>query len=221
MRCLRALPLVALLWAGTAARAGDLDTGGATFLDLGVFHTPFRYPDGDHQADVGRYGVAYSEPLSGDASIGLHGGYATLQVDGEPEPLSESFDGRYLGLSLRYEGTQGDHLNLFSEFSYTWHDVAGHGFLAPQSDITWYESWLAMGPVLRYYPMQLYLGAYYQYLQGTETDDQPARVLDFHSTRGLGAYFGLAIYMEPDYSICLMATAGARRGIRLLLRRDF
>src|SRR5205807_4915683 len=133
-----------------------------------------RYPDGDHRAQMGQFGVAYSEPLGGDVSGGLRGGYATLSVDGEPQPVPLSFDGRYLGLDLRYEGTEGDYLNFSGEFAYTWHDVNGDSFNAPPSEITWYESWLALGPVLRWQRLQLYLGAYYQYLQGAETDRQPA-----------------------------------------------
>lgn len=223
MRRLRALLLVGMLMASMAsAHAGDIDAGASTFLDLDVFHTPLRYPDAEHSADVGRYGVAYSEPLGRDVSVGLHGGYATLQVDGEPQPVSLNFDGRYLGLDLRYAGTEGDYLNFSTEFAYTWHDADGHGFdTTPGSGITWYESWLAAGPMLRYRHLQIFLGAYYQHLQGSETDDQPPRILDFHAPRHLGGYLGLSVYLDDRQSFALYATGGARRGVRLVLRRDF
>ena len=203
------------------AQADDLYSGASTYLDLGVFHSSLQYPDGEHRAQVGQFGVAYSEPLGGDVSGGLHGGYATLSVDGEPQPLALSFDGRYLGLDLRYEGTEGDYLNFSADFAYTWHDVNGSNFTAPPSEISWYESWLAAGPVLRWQGLRLYLGAYYQYLQGSETDSQPARELDFHSRRGAGGYLGLSVYLDQANSLGLYVTAGARQGVSLVFRREF
>ncbi|HEY1992078.1 MAG TPA: hypothetical protein VGH71_06410, partial [Gammaproteobacteria bacterium] len=124
MRGLRRLLLFTMLSAsGVAARADDLYSGGSTFLDLGAYRTPFRYSDGEHQADVGRFGVAFSYRWADDFNLGLHGGYLTLDVDGEPQPLPQSADGRYLGVMARYEGTEQDYLNFSAELSYTWADV--------------------------------------------------------------------------------------------------
>jgi hypothetical protein len=205
-----------------AVQADDIyGAGGSTYLDLGVFHTPLNYSDGGHEAHAGRYGVAFSGPLGSDVSGELHGGYATLEVDGEPQPETVTFTGRYLGLMARYEGTHGDHFNLSAELSYTWQDVNG-GILGVQpSQIVWYEAWAAFGPVLRYERWRLCFGAYLQNLQGNETDVQPARQLDFHSRRSAGAYAGIAFYMDRDNSIGLHATGGARQGVELVFRRDF
>lgn len=203
--------------------ADDLYSGSSTYLDLGTYHTPFKYPDGDHQAGVGRYGVAFSEQWADDFDVELHGGYLTLDVDGEPQPVHQTSSGRYLGVMAHYEGTEQDYLNFSAELSYTWQDVQSDGFADPQfqppSEFTWYETWVAAGPVLRADIWKLSLGAYYQYLTGNETD--PSRVLDFRAGKGAGAYLGVAVYIEPDYSIGLMATGGARNGIRLIFRRDF
>lgn len=214
--------LAACLLAGSwAARADDLYPGASTYLDFGRYRVPLRYPDGDHQARIGKLGVAYSLPLGGDVSGGLQGGYTVLDVAGEPQPAPVSFDGRFLGLALRYEGSEGDHFDLFGEFTYTWHDVDGSRFQAPRSEITWYETWLAVGPVFRYARLRLMLGGYYQYLQGSETDSQPARLLDFHSPRRAGAYLGAAVYLDPANSIGLRVTGGAQQGVRLEFRREF
>ncbi|HEX4300664.1 MAG TPA: hypothetical protein VH327_07320, partial [Gammaproteobacteria bacterium] len=183
MRHRRLLILVLLCAAATAARADDLYDGASTYLDLGAFDTAWTYPDGEHTAQVGRYGIAFSTPLGGDVSAELHGGYATLDVDGEPQPQPVEFTGRYLGLMARYEGTDGDYFNLSAELAYTWHDVNGGNFNVQPSEMVWYETWAAFGPVLRYERWRLSFGAYLQNLRGNETDDQPARELDFHSRR--------------------------------------
>ena len=226
MQGLRTLSVFATLLACAAsAQADDLYSGSSTFLDLGGYSTPFRYPDGDRKADVGRYGVAFSYQWADDFSLELHGGYLTLDVDGEPQPVHQSSSGRYLGAMARYEGTEQDYLNFSAELSYTWQDVDSDGFQGAQliqpSEFTWYETWAAAGPVLRLDIWRLSLGAYYQGFTGTETDSAPSRVLDFRAGRHLGAYLGVALYIEPNYSVGLMGTAGARDGVRLIFRRDF
>jgi hypothetical protein len=215
--------LILLLCAfATAAQADDYyTTGSSTYLDLGVFDTPLTYSDGDHAAQAGIYGVAFSTPLGGDVSAELHGGYATLDVDGEPQPIPVEFTGRYLGLMARYEGSDGDYFNLSAELSYTWHDVNGQNFEVQPSEIVWYEAWAAFGPVLRYERWRLSFGAYLQNLQGNETDSEPAAELDFHSRRSAGAYAGIAFYMDRDNSIGLYGTSGSREGVELVFRREF
>jgi hypothetical protein len=217
----RLLILLLLCAVATVARADDLYDGASTYLDLGVFDTPLTYSDGDHKAQVGAYGVAFSTPLGGDVSGELHGGYATLQVDGEPTPLPFQFTGRYLGFMARYEGSGGDYFNLSAELAYTWHDVNGNDFQHQPSEVVWYETWAAVGPVLRYERWRFSFGAYLQNLQGNETDQQPARELDFHSRRSAGAYAGIGFYMDRANSIGLYVTGGARQGIRLVFRREF
>jgi len=221
MRGLCRLLFLTALYA-SAARADDYYAeGSSTNLDLGVFDTPLTYADGDHKAQVGSYCVAFSTPMGSDVSGELHGGYATLQVDGEPTPSSFQFSGRYLGLMARYQGSGGDHLNLLAELAYTWHDVNGNDFQHQPSEVVWYETWAAVGPVLSYGPWRFSLGAYLQNLRGNETDQQPARQVDFHSRRGVGGYAGIAFYMDRDNSIGLYATGGARQGLQLIFRREF
>lgn len=205
----------------TVAHADDFyDPGGSTYLDLGRFQTPFKYFDGDHTAHVGRYGVAFSQGMAQDMSMGLHGGYLTLDVDGEPKPLPVSFSGRYLGVSVDYEGSENDHANLSGELAYTWHEAQNDSFPS-NSQITWYQTWIAFGPVLRYDRWRLTLGAYYQNLTGNETDDSPQQQLDLHAPRHLGGYLGIDFYFDRDNAVGLHGTGGARQGIQLVFRKDF
>ena len=222
----RAILLFVCLMAAPWAHADDYYyTGSSTFLDLGRYHTPFRYADGDHQADVGRFGVAFSEQWDDDYDLDLHGGYLTVDVDGEPRPVAQTSSGRYLGLKASYAGTEGNYLNFDAELSYTWMDVNSTGFqgahFTPPSELTWYETWVAAGPELHYAVWRLSLGAYWQGLDGTETDSAPYRLVDFRAGKSTGAYLGLSLYIEPTYSITLRATSGARRGVQLVFRRDF
>jgi len=215
--------LCALLSLPLVVRADDYySPGGSTYLELGRYDTSFKYFDGDHKASVGRYGVAFSQPIAGDFNFELHGGYLTLDVDGEPSALQmNSSGGRYLGLMGRYEGSQGDYLNFSAEAAYTWYDVNSSGFQVTPSESVWYETWTAAGPVFRYDRWRLSLGAYYQSFSGTETDTNPNRVLDFSAGRGAGAYAGIAFYIDTTGSIGIYATTGARHGVNLVFRREF
>jgi hypothetical protein len=205
------------------ARADSLyDAGGNTYLDIGRFTTDFRYADGDHEGHVGRYGVAFEEPLADDVTFGLHGGYLTWDAQGEPPAAPLDFSGRYLGVLGRYHGSRGDYFNLAAEFSYTWHDVDSVGFASARSEVTWYETWASFGPLLRAGRWRLGFGGYYQGFDGgTETDTNPGRHAGFEAARHTGAYVGLTFYVDPTGSFSIIGTTGARRGLKLVFKREF
>jgi len=216
--------LSAVLWAGAAWAYDDspFSPGGSTFLELGRYQTNFDYPDGDHMAHVGRYGVAFSEPVANDFNLMLHGGYLTLDVDGDPVASLQDYTGRYLGLGARYESTEADHLNFSVQADYTWHDVNGSSFVL-QSEIIWYAALVSAGPVLRYGPWRVSGGAYYQDIQGNETDTGPPanQYRTFSAGSQAGGYFGFSYYVDTTGSLGVYATAGARRGINVVFKRDF
>lgn len=219
----RCAVLCAILSLPGVAQAYDdpYSPGGSTLLDLGRYRTPFEYGRVDHTAHVGRYGVAFLQPVGPDVVFTLQGGYLTLDVDGEPVPQPLDFTGRYLGLGLRYESTRGDYLNWAAETSYTWHDVDASG-INTRSNITWYESWAAAGPLLRWRDWRLSLGGYWQRFDGTEDDGGSLNArLDFGAGRSAGAYLGIAYYMDPTGSIGIYATSGARQGVKLVFKREF
>jgi hypothetical protein len=194
--------------------------GGSTQLDLGRYRTEFSYADGEHLAHVGRYGIGYAEPIMDDVRLTLHGGYLTTDVDGEPVSAPLDFTGRYLGLGAEYEGSRGDHLNLAATLTYTWHDVDASG-IGTQSNLTWYETWASFGPVLRWQRWRLSFGGYWQHLDGSETDSGAAARLDFSAGRDTGAYLGLLYYVDRTGSVGIYGTSGARKGIKLVFRREF
>jgi hypothetical protein len=216
--------LCAAPWAGLAYAYDEspLSPGGSTLLELGRYHTGFQYPAADDEAHVGRYGVQFSTPVAEDLGVDLHGGYATLDVDSDPVASLQDYTGRYLGLGTRYESSNGDYLNFSVEGRYTWYDVTGSSFVE-QSEIVWYEGWLAAGPVLRYGPWRLAGGGYYQNVQGNETDTGPptSQYRTFSSDRQLGGYLGFAFYLDRTGSIGVYATAGARQGINVVFKREF
>ena len=195
--------------------------GGSTLLDLGRYRTAFSYGGVDHEAHVGRYGIGYYEPVSDDVALSLQGGYLTTDVDGEPAPLPLDFTGRYLGLGLRYESTEGDYLNFSAETSYTWQDVDGNGFSGSSSNLTWYEGWAALGPVLRWQRWRFSFGGYWQQVEGVETDANPAARLDFSAGRSTGAYASLMFYVDDTGSIGIYGTSGARKGLKIVFKREF
>ncbi|MGE5624507.1 MAG: hypothetical protein ACM3ZT_03050 [Bacillota bacterium] len=222
-RCVLLLVLAgAVFWAGAAWAYDDpYSPGGSTLLDLGRYRTPFEYADGDHVAHVGRYGVAFFQPIADDFDFSLQGGYLTLDVDGEPPTTPLDFTGRYLGLGARYESTQGNYLNFSAEATYTWHDVDASG-VNTQSNVTFYEGWSAFGPVLRWQRWRFSFGGYLQTITGTETDGSGLNSRrDFSAGRSGGAYAGFAFYLDETGSIGVYATSGARQGLKLVFKREF
>ena len=221
MRRLALCIVLSLVAASARAYDDPYAPGGSTLLDLGRYRTPFSYGGAEHEAHVGRYGIGYYEPASDDVALSLQGGYLTTDVDGEPAPLPLDFTGRYLGLGLRYESTEGDYLNFSAETSYTWHDVDGSGFGGATSNLTWYEGWAAAGPVLRWQRWRFFFGGYWQHVDGVETDSSPARSLDFGLGRSTGVYAGLMFYVDDTGSIGIYGTSGARQGLKLVFKREF
>lgn len=213
--------LAAGLWAGAAQADLPYAAGGATTFDLGRYETQFQFPLGDEQAHVGRYGVSFSQPVADDVYFLLHGGYLTLDLDSDPVTAPLDYSGRYLGLGGRYQGSRGDYLNFMGELTYTWHDVTGNG-LNQQSEVIWYETRLAAGPVLRYGPWRLMAGGYWRRFSGDETDSGTViRHLDLSQASSAGAYLGIAFYVERDGSVALYGTSGADRGVKLVFTREF
>lgn len=217
------LLLPAVCMAGPAFAYDDpYSPGGSTLLELGRYQTDFDYPSGLHRAHVGRYGVGYNEPVAPDFNFNLHGGYLTLDVDSDPVASLQDYTGRYLGLGARYESSSGDYLNFSVEGDYTWHDVTGSSSVQ-QSEIVWYEAWVAAGPVLRTGPWRLTGGAYYQNIDGNETDSGPPvnQYRTFTAGRQAGAYVGVAFYTDETGSIGIYATAGARQSVSVVFKRQF
>lgn len=217
------VPVTVLLcsaFIATTARA-DYDGFGSTWLDLGRYRTDLSYPGADHEAHVGRYGIALNQALGEQGEFIVQAGYLTLDVDNEPPAAPLDFTGKYLGGGFRYEGTRGNYINLAAEITYTWHDVTANGLASAQSDVTFYETWAAVGPVLRYGPWRFSAGGYYQHFEGTETDNNPFRKVDFGATQSAGAYAGFAFYVDPTGSVGIYATTGARKGVKLIFKREF
>lgn len=213
--------LGAALCAGAAQADDDSFQGSSTLLELGHYRMRFTYPDGPHEGHVGRFGIGYSEPMSDEVSLFLHGGYATLDVDNDPVATGQDYTGRYLGVGVRYETESGDYLNLYGETSYTWAGVDG-AVPDQQSHINWYESYLAFGPVLRLDGWRVYAGAYGQRVDGDETDTGAVnQQRNLGVDRGAGAYLGIVWYVDRSGSVGIYATSGARQGIRLVFRREF
>ena len=207
-----------------AAWADDspFDPGGATTLDLGRYRTQFEFSAMTDEVHVGRFGVSFSEPVAEDVSFILHGGYLSLDVDGDPVTTPLGYSGRYLGLMGRYEGHRGDYLNFSTEVSYTWHDASGDGGANQRSELVWYETRFAAGPVVRLGRWRFMGGGYWRRLTGDETDGGTVeRHLDFSQKASGGAYLGLAYYVEYNGSLALYATSGAERGVKLVFKREF
>ena len=215
--------LLAICAGASSAYADDSDTfsGMSSSVDLGQYHTDFTYPDGDHQADISRYGITFVQPVAADMGFGLQGGYMTAGVNNSTlYPLGDGY-GPFLGLFLAWRPMLDDYWSLDFHAGYTWHDMS---YLGPgqRADLTWYTSYVSLGPALRFGAWRFSAGGYYQYLTGTETDTGNLNQRqDFSAARSTGAYVGIAFYLDRTGSVGVYASGGARHGVSLVFKREF
>ncbi|MGH8403401.1 MAG: hypothetical protein ACRESO_08385 [Gammaproteobacteria bacterium] len=218
------LPLLASLCLAQMAHADNNDIyspGMSASVDLGRYHTDFAYADGDHQADISRYGITLVQPVATDVGFGLQGGYMTAGInDNTLYPLGDGY-GPFLGLFFAWHPMLGDYWSADFHAGYTWHDMSFQG-QNQKADVTWYTGYASLGPVLRLGPWRLAAGGYYQYVNGTETDTGTVNQrLDFSATHSTGAYIGVAYYLDRTGSLGIYAFGGARRGVSLVFKREF
>ncbi len=220
-----AVVCLVLLAATANARADDSEglytPGMSAAIDLGRYRTDFAYADGNHRADIGRYAIVYVQPVAPDVGFGLQGGYMTASVNNATlAPLSDGY-GPFLGLFAAWHPLLGNYLAFDFNTGYTWHDMH---FRAPaqQADLTWYTSFISLGPVLRLWRWRVSAGGYYQNFNGSETDSGTITGRqDFSAARSTGAYFGFAYFLDRTGSVGLYATGGARHGVQLVFKRQF
>jgi len=206
---------------GTHADDSDTFAGMSSSVDLGQYHTDFAYPDGNHQADISRYGITFVQPIAPDIGFGLQGGYMTAGVNNSTlYPLGDGY-GPFLGLFFASRIPLDDYVSLDFHAGYTWHDMSYRG-QNQQADITWYSSFVSMGPVLRLWRWRVSAGGYYQHFDGTENDTgNVSGRQDFSAAHSTGAYFGFAYYLDRTGSMGIYATSGARQGVQLVFKREF
>jgi len=219
--------LLATCAAASGAHADDSENfaGIGASVDIGRYHTDFAYPNGNYQADVSYYGMVFVQPVSPDVGFGLLAGYQTTSVDNASlNPLSDGF-GPFAGFFIDWQPELNDYWNLDLRVGYTWHDLSytsNDQQPYQQADLTWYTSYVFLGPLLHYGPWRFSVGGYYQHLSGSETDSGTLnQTLDFSGTHSTGAYIGTAYYMNRTQSIGIYATSGAIQSVSLTFKVQF
>ncbi|MGH8415521.1 MAG: hypothetical protein ACRESX_12390 [Gammaproteobacteria bacterium] len=217
-------PLLASLCLVQTAYADNNDIyspGMSASVDLGRYHTDFAYADGNHQADISRYGITFVQPVATDVGFGLQGGYMTTGINNNTlDPLGDGY-GPFLGLFFAWHPMLGDYWSADFHAGYTWHDMSFQG-QNQKADVTWYTSYASLGPVLHLGPWRLSAGGYYQHVNGSETDTGTVNQrLDFSAAHYTGAYIGVAYYLDRTGSLGIYAFGGAHRGVSLVFKREF
>lgn len=206
------------------AQADDNDIyapGMSAAVDLASYHADFAYADGNHRADIGRYGLSFVQPVAPEAGFGLQGGYMTAGINNATlNPLGDGY-GPYLGLFFAWHREFGNYWGFDAQGGYTWHDMSYSG-ANQQADVVWYTSYASAGPVLRLDRWRFTAGGYWQNISGHETDSGTVNGrLDFSAARSTGAYLGFAYYLDQTGSVGIYATSGARHGVSLVFKREF
>lgn len=217
------LALAALAGAQTV-RADDNDiyaSGTSAAINLASYRTDFSYADGNHRADISRYGIDFVQPLAPDVGFGLRGGYMTAGINNATLGSMSDGYGPFLGLFLSWRPMLGNYWSFDSQIAYTWYDLSYSG-ANQQADVTWYTSYVSAGPVLRLGRWQLAAGGYWQNISGHETDSGTvSERLNFSAAHATGAYFGFAYFLDQSGSLGAYVMSGARHGVMLVFKREF
>ena len=223
-KLLLVLLALAALSALHRAHADDNDIyapGMSAAVDLGSYRTDFAYSDGNHQADIGRYGITFVQPVAPEVGFGLQGGYMTAGIDNTTlNPLGDGY-GPFFGLFFAAQPEFGNYWSFDVHAGYTWHDMSYSG-TNQQADATWYTGYVSAGPALHMDRWRFSAGGYWQDISGHETDTGTVNGrLDFSAAHSSGAYFGLAWYLDQTGSVGMYITGGARHGVSLVFKREF
>lgn len=218
------LPLLAGACLAQMTQADDngiYSPGMSSSVDLGRYHTDFAYADGSHRADISRYGITFVQPVAPEVGFGLHGGYMSAGVNNTTlYPLGDGY-GPFLGMFVAWQPLFGNYWYLDFHAGYTWHDMRYSG-QNQHADVTWYSSFVSLGPALRVRRWRVSAGGYFQHFDGSESDTGSiSGRQDFSAVRPTGAYLGFAYYLDRTGSVGVYATSGARRGVQLVFRREF
>ncbi|MGA9854616.1 MAG: hypothetical protein WBR29_05000 [Gammaproteobacteria bacterium] len=194
-------------------------------VDVGHYNTDFVYPSGNYQANVSYYGMTFVQPVSQEVGFGLLAGYQTTGMDNPSlNTLGDGF-GPFAGFFIEWQPELNDYWNLDLRAGYTWHDMSytsNNQQPYQQADLTWYTSYVFLGPKLHYGPWRFSVGGYYQYISGSETDNGTInQQLDFSAAHSTGAYIGFDYYMNHTQSIGIYATGGAIQTVGLMFKVQF
>ncbi len=194
-------------------------------VDIGHYRTDFAYASGNFQADINYYGLTFVQPVSPEVGFGLLAGYQTTSVD-DPSlnPLSDGF-GPFAGFFIDWQPELNDYWDLDLRVGYTWHDMSytsNNQQPYQRADLTWYTTYVFLGPKLHYGPWRFSAGGYYQNISGTENDNGTLnQKLDFSAAHSTGAYIGFEYYMNHTQSIGIYATGGAIQTVGLTFKVQF
>ena len=210
------------------AYADDSDNfaGVGASVDVGYYHADFSYPNNtNYRADVHYYGMVFVQPVSPDVGFGLLAGYQTTGVDNPSlNPLGDGF-GPFAGFFIEWQPELNDYWNLDLRAGYTWHDMSytnNNQQPYQQADLTWYTTYVFLGPKLHYGPWRFSVGGYYQTVSGTENDNGTLnQTLDFSAAHTTGAYIGFDYYLNHTQSFGIYATSGAIQSVSLSFKVQF
>lgn len=204
---------------------GGIYSGIKASVDIGRYRTDFAYPGGNYQVDVNYYGLVIVQPVSSEAGFGWLIGYQTTSMDNPSlYSLNDGF-GPFAGFYLDWQPELNSYWNLDLRVGYTWHDMSYSSTDQQpnqQADLTWYTSYVFLGPMLHYGRWRFSVGGTYQYISGTETDNGTVnQKLDFSATHSTGAYVGIMYYLSYTGSFGIYAMGGANQGVGLVFKQEF
>jgi len=188
-----------------------------------VDRTQSDWEIGDETADteVTRFGAAFAQHFSERFQAGLFGGYSGLTQTDYTRTAGLSQSGGHLGLILRgfpVKTTRFD-VDAGGTLSY---NLASKSETDRDVETSWTEGLIYAKGVLKFDPVQLSLGANYQYIDGTEkyNDDFLSQNSKISAVDNVSGMAGID-FVAGGGLIGLHGEWGARNSLYLRFAQDF
>lgn len=223
-----AVALLALCLYGADAGAADLAAGplpatGGVLGDLHVARDEVDLEFGDVRASarLTRVGIAWFERF-GDLALGLLGGYARTDLQGEAVTAGIDFSGGYAGIAARSILPLGRRFGFGLGMRFLYHRMDGEGD-GQSVDLEWTQgeatATLHAGVTPR---LSVYAGPMYSLIRVSRMARGPVRgTAGFDGVETGGVVGGLVLELEPGGYIGLEARGGPGDGVALSFMRHF
>lgn len=201
------------------ARADGLGAG----IAYTHYNTDFDFEAAaTESANINELVLTLGESITPFFDLALQGGYTSADFDNHPAAGGYDLTGRLYGIVARTEPPLiPGLLSLRIQGAYRWHDVDNGRIDSQYDELTWYESQLRAGPVLRFGPVEVIAGGYLLHYDGHEQARGPlAFRRDFGAGSSHGVFARVALDVGNGY-IGIYAQSGPREGYGITFSSGF
>jgi hypothetical protein len=194
----------------------DLDVSATVAREV----TDFRLEDGRRvESRYTRLGISVWQTQWPWLQPGLTAGVGWISQSGDPATAGYSLSGEWVGLQLRSRVPLGGGLDLVGQAAWVYHQADGEENDAAV-ELSWYDTEARLGLAARFDRLTLEAGGSWRDVDG-ERRLPGLETLTFETENDVGAYAGVALWVDPTGYVSVTAETGTREAVRVQFARQF